>query len=89
MHSPCSLSPWLAAAHGGSSNHRYKTASNEHPPSTIVQQSRVTNSQIMREVKHLAATMNGESMGSPQWTSISEDGSTGGLSSWQSTLCTG
>ena len=39
VHSPCPLSPWLAAAHGGSSNHRYKTTSNEHPPSTIVQQS--------------------------------------------------
>ena len=39
VHSPCSLSPWLAAARGGSSNHRYKTTSNEHPPSTIVQQS--------------------------------------------------
>ena len=39
VHSPWSLSPWLAAAHGGSTNHRYKTTSNEHPPSTIVQQS--------------------------------------------------
>ena len=39
VHSPCPLSPWLAAARGGSSNHRYKTTSHEHPPSTIVQQS--------------------------------------------------
>ena len=51
VHSPCSLSPWLAAR-GGSSNHRYKTTSNEHPPSTIVQQ--ITR-QIMREIKNLAA----------------------------------
>ena len=36
----------------------------------------------MREIKNLAATMNGEIMGSPHWTSISEDGSTGGLN-WQ------
>ena len=36
----------------------------------------------MREIKNLAATMNWEIMGSPHWTSISEDGSTGGLN-WQ------
>ena len=36
----------------------------------------------MREIKNLAATMNGEIMGSTHWTSISEDGSTGGLN-WQ------
>ena len=36
----------------------------------------------MRETKNLAATMNWEIMRSPHWTSISEDGSTGGLN-WQ------